>query len=126
MSQKPQSFAVGHNGASLPFTAFFSTTQERAEDFRELQESIGKVLQDTGMRWFAHLRQEAERSTRLSRALVTARSYPEAAVAWQAWASEEIETISQDGKEMMDNGMRIAEATARFMSGYLHGNGKSS
>ena len=125
MSQKPQSGAAGHNGAPLPFAAFLARSQERAEEFRELQASIGKVLKEAGTRWFTHLQQEAERSTRLSRALVAARSYPEAAVAWQAWATEELEGMSQDGKEMMDNGARIAEATARFMSGYLHPNGNS-
>jgi len=89
----------------------------------EALSAVQKELLDTLTRanraWFACCNEEAAMASNFARKMTTARSIPEAAAAYQEWASQQMELFSRQAQKVFEDTQDLTKAYARIM-----GNGK--
>jgi hypothetical protein len=69
-----------------------------------------------GQEWFDRIAVEANLTTELAEKLVTARSAPDAAAAWQQWITQRALLLAEDNQRLIAESRKLADDVAGFMS----------
>ncbi len=104
--------------AKDPAAAVAESGNKRVEDLINFQIELFKYLQEVNQDWLAHMQSEAGMASEFASKLAAARSMPEAAAAYQQWASRRIELLAEDGKRLFADTQKLTEIVARaFVNG---------
>jgi Phasin protein len=97
--------------------------KKQIEDFVATQTQLFQKLRESNKHWFDRVQTEATLACELTAKLTAARSIPEVATAYQEWASRHMQMAAEDAKRILDDGQKLAETGARFLSNGWSPNG---
>ena len=109
--------------AGLDPARFFETGKKRVEYMVEMQAKFLDTLQGVNREWLERAQSEAGLAAEFWNKLAVAKSVPEAAIAYQDWASRRIQMFAEDGQRVLSDGQKLVEAGSKlFGNGWAGGN----
>lgn len=102
--------------AGLDPTQFLEAGKKRVESMIDTQAKLLDVLQDVNREWLERAQSEAGLAAEFWNKLAAARSVPEAAVAYQDWASRRMQMFAEDGQRLLSDGQKFMEAGTRLFA----------
>jgi hypothetical protein len=100
------------DAAAAPLNANFSDLADvgvrQLEAFAQAQTAFTQKIQEANANWLKRLQTEGALASELGTKLTGARTFPEAAAAWQDWISRHVELANEDAK-------RVAGDTQEFL-----------
>ena len=98
---------------------FAAMGKKRFDELAAMQTERLEKLQEANRNWFDRMQAEVTLASEFAAKLTSARSIPEAATAYQEWASRHMEMAAEDAKRMFADGQKLAETGARlFFNGW--------
>ena len=74
------------------------------------------TLREMGRNWMERASAEAERGSKLSKDLSNAHSVPDAVTAYQGWFSSEMNARIEDARQVISDGQKLMETSARLLT----------
>lgn len=90
--------------------------QKRMEVFTHTQSELFDKLQEANQRWLDRIQVEAKSASEFASKLTGARSIPDAITAYQEWASQCFEMMTEDRKHLLDDYQNFAKMSARLLA----------
>lgn len=98
---------------------FAAMGKKRFEELAAMQTERMEKLQEANRHWFDRMQAELTLASELAAKLTAAHSIPEAATAYQEWASRHMAMATEDAKRIFADGQKLAETGARmFFNGW--------
>jgi hypothetical protein len=107
----------------FPLTDFAEMSKQRLDATIAAQNELLDKLKEMNDAWLARVQSEAELGSELTNKLLAARSLPDAAAAWQEWATRRMNLLAEDGRRIVADGQKVVEASARLWSNGWSGAG---
>jgi hypothetical protein len=102
--------------ARLDPTQFLEAGKKRMESMMDTQARFFDVLQDVNREWLERAQSEAGLAAEFWNKLAAVRSVPDAAIAYQDWASRRMQMFAEDGQRLLSDGQKFMEAGARLFA----------
>jgi hypothetical protein len=93
----------------------FSQAQKQAEFMFATQKVLLDTLEQMNAHWFARAKSEAELTTELTSKLVSARSIPDLASAYQDWFSQRMRKYAEDSNHVFVDVQKLMRTSVRFV-----------
>ncbi len=75
-----------------------------------------ETLREIGRNWAGRASAEVERGSQLTKDLSTAHSVPEAFTVCQEWLSKEMDARTEDARQLMSDGQKLMDSSARLLT----------
>src|SRR5262249_16618745 len=95
--------------------------KRRIDTISKAQEQMLDALQDWNRDCLAHAKAETMVASSAVSKLMEARSFPEAASAYQQWLIERADMIGEENQHFIADGQKLIEANWRFLAGNWSG-----
>lgn len=100
-------------------TEFAAMGKKRFDELVAAQTQRMEALQEANRHWFDRMQAGLSLASELAAKLTAARSIPEAATAYQEWASQHMEMAAEDATRMFADSQKLAETGVRlFLNGW--------
>lgn len=90
--------------------------KKRLEATIEMPTELLDMVHKANRVWLARAQSEVDLASDLASKLTAARSLPDAAMAWQEWASKRMNMFAEDGRRLVAGSQRFMETGAQFFS----------
>jgi hypothetical protein len=98
------------------FAAFGEAGKQRAQMLAAAQSELLAGFQELNKYWVARAKSEADLTSDLLTKLMSTRSIPEGATAYQEWSKRRMEMAVQDGQRLFADGIKLMETSVRLFS----------
>jgi hypothetical protein len=89
---------------------------EHVAKMAEVQKEIFEVIAQMNQQWFSRAMANANLASELGTKLTGARSFPDAAEAYQQWMAKRMKLVAEDSQQFVADGQKFMEITARLLS----------
>jgi hypothetical protein len=112
---EPQTEKSNRSTASV-FAEFGEAGMQRARMLVTAQTELFNGLQELNKYWVARAKTEAELASDLLAKLMSTRSIPEGATAYQEWSKRRMEMAVEDGQRLVADSLKLMETSTRLFS----------
>ena len=98
------------------FAALGEAGKQRAKMLAAAQSELLAGFQELNKYWVARAKSEADLTSDLLTKLMSTRSVPESATAYQEWSRRRMDMAVQDGQRLFADGIKLMETSVRLFS----------
>lgn len=91
-------------------------SEKQAAAFMEMQRGIYSLVENANRNWIARAETERNLATELAVKLSNAKTFPDAAKAYQEWMTGRMQTLSADGQRFVADSQKLLNLATQFMS----------
>ena len=100
--------------------------KQRLDELVAAQTQQFENLREIGWSCFDRMQSEAALASELAAKLTAVRSIPEAATAYQEWATRRMEMAAEDARRLFTDAQKLAKTGTRLLSNGLRTDGRGS
>lgn len=95
---------------------FTKLGKEQAAALTDMQKEFTRLIEQANADWLSRMEQERELASNLAAKLSSAKSLPDAAMAYQDWMSRRMETITRDSQKFFADSQKLVTSMNRLLS----------
>jgi hypothetical protein len=121
MTQTNSDFDKATQAATLIPAELLDVAKKKIESLLEVQKELMETLEGINHELFNRAKKEAELASEFVGKLANVRSLPDATSTYHEWATKEMELLAADGRQMLEHGEKIMQASRRLFSNGMGG-----
>jgi hypothetical protein len=111
-----ETYPGGAKKSSPPHPEIAASANRRIKELGGLQSDFLGRIREANQGWYSFMQTESSLASELTAKLVAARSIPEAATAWQDWASRSMQLNAEHASHLLADGQKLMETGARLLA----------